>query len=102
MILQRHDRRYHVERAQAGFEALDFAGNDGFGEFGFLAAVGNVARDRLLQVVDVVSEDAVELGHFRRDVAGHGDIDEEHGPVLAAGEELLSVFAAKNRLRRTG
>jgi hypothetical protein len=102
MILQRHDRGHHVERVQPGFEALDFAGNDGFGEFGFLAAVGNVAADGLLQVVDVVGEDAVELGHFRRNVAGHGNVDEEHRPVLAAGEELLAVLAAENGVGRAG
>ncbi len=85
-----------------GFEALDFAADNGFGEFCFLAAVGNVAGDGLLQVVDVVGEDAVELAHFRGNIARHGDVDEEHGPVLAAGEKLFAVFAAEDGMRRAG
>ena len=59
-------------------------------------------RDGLLQVVDVVGEDAVELAHLRRNVAGDGDVDEEHRAILAAGEELLSVFAAEDGVRRAG
>ena len=100
MILQRHNRRHHVEGVQASFEAFDFAGNNRFGEFGFLAAVGDVAADGLLQVVDVVGEDAVELAHLGRNVAGHGNVDEKHRTVLAAREELLAVFAAKDRVGR--
>ena len=56
--------------------------------------------DGLLQIVDVVGEDAVELAHLRRNVAGDGDVDEKHWTVLAAREELLAVFAAKDRVGR--
>ena len=45
VILQRDDGRHHIERLQAGLESLDFAGDDGLGALGFLAAVGDVARD---------------------------------------------------------
>src|SRR5208282_3867943 len=101
MILQANDGWNHIERVQSGLEALDFAGDDGFGQLGFVAAVGYVAADGLLQIVDVVDEDAVEPRHFRRNVAGDGDVDEEHWLVLAAGQELLSMLAAENGLGRT-
>ena len=63
-------------------EALDFDFDDGFGALRFFLAIGNVRGDHLLQIVDVVDEDAVQLVHLRIDVARHGDIDEEHGTVL--------------------
>ena len=102
VILQADDGGDHIERLQAGLEAFDFAGDDGFGEFGFLAAVGDVARDGLLQVVDVIGENAIELAHLRRNVARDGDVDEEHWAILAAGEELLSMLAAEDGVRRAG
>src|SRR5579859_4294967 len=87
---------------QAGFKLFYFARNNRFGSLGFMAAIGDVAAHGLLEVVDVVGKDAVELGHFRRDVARNGDVDEEHGPILAAGEELFAMFAAEDGLRRSG
>jgi len=56
MILQADNGWYYVERVQAGFEAFDFAGDNRFGELGFFVAVGYVAADGLLQIVDVVSD----------------------------------------------
>ena len=56
----------------------------------------------LLQIVDVVDEDAFDLVHRRIDVARDGDIDEEHGPVAAAVHELLAVLAAEDGVRRAG
>ena len=85
-----------------GLEAIHFAGDDGFRAFGFLAAVGNMRGDGLLQVVNVIDEDAVELVHGRVDVARYGDIDKEHGPVLATAQEQLAMFAAEDRVRRAG
>jgi hypothetical protein len=56
----------------------------------------------LLQVVDVVNEDAVELVHLRVHVARNGDIDKKHGPVAAPMHESLAVLAAEDRMWRAG
>ncbi len=63
---------------------------------------GDVRGGHGLQVVDVVDEDAFHLVHRRIDIAGDGDIDEEHGAVAAAMHELLAVFAAEDGVRRAG
>src|SRR5215472_6986067 len=101
MILQADDCRHDIEGTLAGFEFFYFAGDDGFGTLGLYAAVGDVAGDRLLQVIDVVGKDAVELRHVSRDVTRDSDIDEEHGAVLAASEELFAVFPPEDGVRRT-
>ena len=101
MVLQRHDGGHYVEGLQAGMEALDFEVDDGFRPLGFFSAIGYVGGDRLLQVIDVVDEDAVELVHLRIDVARHGDIDEEHGPVFAAAGNVLRVHGG-NGVRGAG
>ena len=53
-----------------------------------------LAGGDLLEVVDVVDEAAFDLVHARVDVAGDGDVDEEHGAVAAALQEVLAVGAA--------
>jgi hypothetical protein len=50
-------------------EALDLRGDQGLGVAGLAAALFHVRRGHLLQVVDVVDEDAFELVHLRVDVA---------------------------------
>ena len=76
--------------------------HDGFGAIGFYPPVGNMRGDHLLQVVDVVNEDAVQLVHLRIDVARHRDIDEEHRTVAAAAQELLAMLFAEDGMRRAG
>jgi hypothetical protein len=66
------------------------------------SAVGDVAGNGLLQVVDVVDEDAVKLVHGRINIARNGDVDKEHGAVLSAGQEQLAVLAAEDGVRGTG
>src|SRR5580700_10983062 len=83
-------------------EALHFDVDDVVGEFGFFAAVGNMRSYGLLQVVDVVDEDAVQLVHLRINVARNCDVDKEHGTVLAAAEKHFAMFATENCTRRTG
>ena len=77
-------------------------GNEGLGVDGLAAALVHVGGGHLLQVVDVVDEDAFELVHRRVHVAGHGNVDEEHGPVAAAMQEGLAVLAAEDGVRRAG
>src|SRR5580698_6940578 len=93
--LQRNDGGRGADRAAAFNKALDLKSDDGFSVDGFAAALFHVRGGHLLQIVDVIDEDAVEFVHLRIDVAGDGDVDEEHGPVAAAMEEGLAVFAAE-------
>ena len=90
----------------AGLETLvvfvDFPADDGLGGLGFAAAVGEVGCGDLLEIVDVVDEAAFDLVHAGIDVAGNGDVDEEHGAVAPALEEVLAVGAAEDFLRRAG
>ncbi len=58
--------------------------------------------NHLLQIVDVVNEDAVQLVHLRIDVAWDRNVDEEHGAIAAAGQELLTMFLAEDGMRRAG
>ena len=81
---------------------IDLAGDDGFGGGGLAAAVGEVGCGDLLQVVDVVDEAAFDLVHERIDVAGDGDVDEEHGAVAAALHKALAVGAEEDGLRGAG
>ena len=102
LALEGDDRGSDVDGAAALMEALDFGGDEGFGVSSLRAALGHVRSGDRLQIVDVVDEDAVDLVHRRIDVARHGDVDEEHGPVAAAMHEGLSVLAAEDGMRRAG
>src|SRR6202158_4657323 len=102
VVLQADDGGNHVESLQASVEFFDFAIDDRFRLFGFLLAIGDVRRDRLLQIVDVIDEDAIDLVHLRIDVAGNGDIDKEHGLVFAQRHELFAVFGPADEGRRAG
>ncbi len=90
----------------AGLEAfvvfVDFPADYCFCGGGFAAPIGEVGGGDLLEVVDVVDEAAFDLVHARVDVAGDGDVDEKHGTVAAALQEVLAVRAAEDFLRGTG
>ena len=81
---------------------VDFPADDGLRGFGFAAAVGPVGGSNLLEVVNVVDEAAFNLVHAGIDVAGNGDVDEEHGAVAAALKEVLAVGVAEDLLRGAG
>ena len=102
VLLQRNNGRHDIEGLQARLELVHLQLHDGFGAIGFGLAIGDVRRHHLLQVVDVVNEDAVQLVHLRIDVARDRDIDEEHGTVLAAAQELFAVLLAEDGVRRAG
>ncbi len=61
LFLQGDDGRGHVDGALTLMKALDLACNQGFGVAGFPAALGHVRGGHLLQVVDIVDEDAFQL-----------------------------------------
>src|SRR5579862_7639506 len=88
VILQADDGRNNIERLKASVKLSDLVVDDELGPIGFLLAVSDVRADGLLEIVDIVDKDTVELVHLGIDVAGNGNIDEEHRPVAAAGEEL--------------
>ena len=102
VILQRDDDGHDMETLQAGLEALNLGLDNLFGVLGFLLATGDVRGDSVLEVVNVINEDAIELVHGRINVARDGDINEEHRSVLALGEKFFAVFAAEDRDWRSG
>ncbi len=101
-LLEGLDGGYGVERLEALMVADYFSRDDLLGGGGFAAAVGEVGGGGLLEVVDVVDEAALDLVHLGVDVAGDGDVDEEHGTVAAAVEELAAVGAGEDLLGRAG
>ena len=82
-VLQGDDGGDGVARLQALKVELDLAGTI-FRRRRTSVAVGEVGCGDLLEVVDVVDEAAFDLVHARINVAGDGDVDEEHGAVAAA------------------
>ena len=81
---------------------VHFPADDGLGCLGFAAAIGEVGCGDLLKIVDVVDEATFYFVHPWVDVAGDGDVDEEHWAVAAAVKEMLTVGAAEYLLRRSG
>ena len=102
LSLQSDDGRGGSDGTLALVEALDFFGDQGFGINGVAAALLDMRGGDLLQIVNVIDEDAVELVHLGVDVARDGDVNEEHGAVPAALQENLTVFAAEDGVRRAG
>src|SRR5215813_1055013 len=99
VILQADNGGYDIARLQPSHEAFDFAGDNDFGSLCLSLAIGDMRRDCLLQVVDVINEDAVQLIELRINVSWYGNIDEEHGPIAASAQKQLAMFTAENRMR---
>jgi hypothetical protein len=102
LLLEGLDGGDGVARLEAFVVLLYFPADDVFGRGGFAAAVGEVGGGDLLEVVDVVDEAAFHLVDAGIDVAWDGNVDEEHGAVAAAVEEVLTVGAAEDFLRCSG
>jgi len=101
MLLEGFDGGDGVTGLEAFVVLVHFPADDSFCGGGFAAAIGEVGGGDLLEVVDVVDEAAFDLVHAGVDVAGDGDIDEEHGAVTAALQEVLAVRTAEDFLRGT-
>ena len=90
----------------AGLEALvvfvHFSADDSLGCRSFAAAIGQIGSSDLLEIVDVVDEASFDLVHAGIDVARDGDVDEEHGAVATAMEEVLAVGASEDLLGSAG
>ena len=102
VLLQGEDGGDGVADVEALLVLVDLFGDDGLGLFGLAAAVGEVGLGDLMEVVDVVDEAAFDLVHAGVDVAGDGDVDEEHRAVATALEHVLAVGAAEDLLRGAG
>ena len=87
LILQRKDSRHNSESLQPLMEALHFHTDDLLRAIGFLLAIREMSRCRVLQIVNVVNEDTVHLVHFRINVARHCDVDKKHRAILASSKE---------------
>ncbi len=74
--------------------------DDLLGSFGFLAPLAQIGVDHFLQIVDVVEEDVVEIVDRGFDVAGHRNIDEEHGLVAASANHALHFVFMQDVVRR--
>lgn len=102
MLLERLDGRDGVARLKTLLVFVYFPADDCLGGLGFAAAVGEVGGGNLLEIVDVVDEAAFDLVHAGVDVAGDGDVDEEHGAVATSVQEVLAVGASEDLLRGSG
>jgi len=102
VLLERLDGGNGIKGLESLVISVDFPTDDDFGCGGFAGAIGKVGGGDLLEVVNVVDEATFDLVHAGIDIAGNGDIDEEHGAVAAALEEVLAVGAAKDLLGCSG
>src|SRR5438093_5282046 len=101
MILQRDSCWNYMEALEACLEPLDFSFDNFFRVLCFILATGEMRGNHILQIVNVIDEDAVELVHRGINIARNGDINEEHGSILPPREKLFAVFAAEDRNRST-
>src|SRR5438270_13274501 len=102
MLLERNDGGDYIQGIEALVEMFDFLLDDVLSTGSFLLSIGSVRDNHGLQVINVIDEDAVELGHRGIDVAGYGDIDEEHWLVFALLQEHLAVLTAEDVVRCAG
>ncbi len=100
LLLQRQDRRHRVERLEPLLIARHLRQHNLLRRFGFPRALRPVALRHLLQIVNVVDEAAIHLVHARVHIARHRDIDEKHGPPTPPLNEVRSMRAPKQLLRR--
>jgi hypothetical protein len=99
LALQRHNCGSYVYRALASMEALHFSFDQRLGIDSLAAALFHMRYGNLLQVINVINEDAIKLVHRRINVARHCDIYKEHGAVAAALQKRLAVFWAEDVMR---
>src|ERR1041384_6654234 len=92
LLLQADDGWGDFLHVQACDHLVNFSGNNTFGTLGFLVPLFQVRVDDTLEVVDVVEEYILQVIHGGIDVAGNGDIDQEHGPVLARADDPLHIL----------
>ena len=97
-----HDGGLHVQAAQPLPENVHFLVHDLGGFLSLVATGGQVLFHHFLEVVDIVKVDVVQAVDVGVDVAGDGDVDEEHGPVLARLEHAADVTGTDDGIRRTG
>ena len=85
-----------MQSLQPRLKPLDLCFNDALGVFCLLPPALNIGSDRLLQIVDVINEDAVQLVHFRINITRNGDVDEEHRPIFPPAQKLFAMLSAED------
>src|SRR5579884_2393515 len=88
-----------MQGLHACLKAFNLYIDDCFRAARFNLPLGGMRADRVLQVVNVVNEDAIQLVHGGIDIARNSDVDEKHRAISPAGQKTLSVLAAENRNR---
>src|SRR4029079_9908778 len=83
-------------RGQVLEEGLQLFLDEGHAADDLALAVDDVLGHDLLEVVDVVEVDVVDVVHQRVDVAGQGDVDEEHRVVAPRREGRLDGLDAQD------
>src|ERR1700733_422826 len=101
-ILQIDDHGSNVQRLRLALKAQNFFRDDGLGPLRLACPLIQMRRGNRLQIVDVVEKDTIYAVHLRIDVARYRNVDEEHGPVAALVQELLTMLAPENVLLRAG
>src|SRR6185437_10318963 len=92
LLLQADDSGRNLTGLQPQQHALNFLGDDNLGLAGDLFPAAQVARHHLLKVVNVVEINVIDAVYGRLDIAGHGDIDQEHGTVAASFDNLAHLL----------
>ncbi len=98
----RDDGGHHALGGELAAETSGLRGDDFFRDERSGVALFEIVCDHLLEVVNVVEEDAGNLAHGGIDVARHGNVDEENGAALALAVHALGVLASEDDVRAAG
>ena len=101
-VAQRGDRRHDLEAAQPVVHAAQLLLDDALGVVRLFLALAAVLLDHMLQVVDVVEVGVAHTVDLGVEVARHGDVDEEDGPVPAVLQRALDTLTRDDVVRRRG
>ena len=101
-VSQRGDRGHHLEAAQPVVDAGELLLDDALGVVRLFLALAAVLLHHVLQVVDVVEVGVAHAIDLGVEVARHGDVDEEDGPMAAVLERALDTLSRDDVVRRRG
>ncbi len=101
-VSQRGDRGHDLEAAQPVVHAAQLLHDDALGVVRLFLALAAVLLHHVLQVVDVVEVGVAHAVDLGVEVARHGDVDEEDGPVTPVLERTLDTLTRDDVVRRRG
>ena len=96
------DRRDDLEALEPAPEALHLLLDDRLPAHRLALALVDVTGDGDREVVEVVEVDVVEVVDRGIEVARHGEVDEEHRPLLAGAQHLLDERRRDEVVGRAG